>query len=221
MIGSGKVVVIFLLALIVVGAALFAPAGTLEYWQAWAYIGVLFIPVFFVVFYFLKNNPEFLERRMMMKEKEAAQDLIVKVSAIIFIVAFLIPGFDQRFDWSDVPTEIVLIADGFVFLGYVIVFLVFKENEYAGRTIQVEKNQKVISTGPYSIVRHPMYVGVLVMYLATPIALGSYVAVPLFMLLIPIIILRILNEEEVLRRDLSGYKEYCKKTKYRLLPFIW
>lgn len=216
-----KVLLVFIAAVAIVGIVLFGPAGTLDYWQAWAYMAVLFVPASFVLVYFLKKDPQFLERRMRTKEKEARQGLIIKAAIVIFIIAFLIPGLDQRFEWSDVPVEIVLAADVLVFLGYMLIFLVFKENSYAGRTVQVDKGQKVISTGPYSIIRHPMYFGTLVMYIATPIALGSYVAAPLFLLLVPMIVLRILNEEEVLRRDLPGYVEYCRKTKYRLLPFIW
>ncbi|MFH1685789.1 MAG: isoprenylcysteine carboxylmethyltransferase family protein [Candidatus Micrarchaeota archaeon] len=216
-----KILLVVIAAPIIIGAILFGPAGTLEYWEAWAYMAILFVPVSFVVLYFLKKDPAFLERRMRTKENEAMQGLIIKVATLIFIVAFIIPGLDHRFGWSDIQTEIIIMADAFVLLGYVLIFLVFRENSYAGRTVEVEKGQRVISTGPYSVVRHPMYVGTLVMYLATPIALGSYVAVPLFILLIPVIVLRILNEEEVLRHDLPGYAAYCKKTKYRLIPFIW
>ncbi len=216
-----KIVLILLIAPLVIGLALFGPAGTLDYWQAWVYMAILLVPMLFVVLYFWKKDPAFLERRLKTKEKETKQDIIIKIGTVFFTIAFLIPGFDHRFGWSNVPVEIVLAADALVFLGYMLIFLVFKENAYAGRTVQVEKGQKVISTGPYSVVRHPMYVGSLVLYLATPVALGSYVAVPLFLLFIPIFIFRILNEEEVLRRDLPGYTEYCNKTKYRLVPYVW
>jgi protein-S-isoprenylcysteine O-methyltransferase Ste14 len=188
----------------IVGLALFGPAGTLDYWQAWAYMGILFIPMFFVVAYFLNKDPVFLERRMKTKENDAGQDLIVKAGAVIFLVAFMVPGLDRRFGWSVVPAEISIAADALAFIGYALVFLVFRENSYAGRTVQVEKGQKVIATGPYSILRHPMYLGTLTMYLATPIALGSLVAVPFFLPLIPMIVLRILNEEKILERDLPN-----------------
>jgi len=221
-IGMGiKFLSFFFLALIVIGLALFLPAGTLDYWEAWVYICVVFIPALFVVLCFLKNDPEFLMRRMQFREKEARQKTIIGLSNIIFMIGFLLPGFDHRFGWSELPFELVIMADVLVFLGYVLVLLVFKENRYAARVIQVEKGQTVISTGPYSIIRHPMYIGVMLMLIATPIALGSFWALLPFLLLPIILIYRILNEEEVLLRDLPGYKEYCKKTRYRLIPYIW
>jgi protein-S-isoprenylcysteine O-methyltransferase Ste14 len=216
-----KALLLFSAALAVIGLMFFVPAGTLDYWQAWAYIAMVFIPASLVILYFLNKDPEFLERRMKLKEKEAKQQLVVKLSGILFVIGFLIPGLDHRFGWSNVPFELVAAADACVLIGYLICFLVFRENSYAGRTIEVVKGQKVISTGPYSIIRHPMYFGVLLMYLATPIALGSYWALPPFLLVVPIILFRILNEEEVLRRELPGYADYCKKTRYRLIPYVW
>ncbi|HSB46792.1 MAG TPA: isoprenylcysteine carboxylmethyltransferase family protein [Candidatus Bilamarchaeum sp.] len=216
-----KIVLIYVAALVFLGIIFFVPAGTTDYWQAWAYMAVVLVPAAAVVAYFLRKDPEFLERRFRTREKEARQQAIIKAAFGIFIIAFIVPGLDRRFGWSAIPPEISLAADALVFLGYALVFLVFRENSYAGRTIEVEKGQKVISTGPYSIVRHPMYLGSIMMYMATPIALGSYFAFPLFLLIIPVFVFRILNEEEVLRRDLPGYAAYCEKTKYRLLPLIW
>jgi len=216
-----KALFLFVAALVVISLLFFVPAGTLDYWQAWAYIAVIFIPASLVILYFLKNDPGFMERRMTYKEKEAKQQMIVKLGLVIFLIGFLIPGFDHRFGWSSVPPEWVIVADAVVFLSYIMIFLVFKENSYAGRTIEVTGGQKVISTGPYAIIRHPMYLGAMSMYIATPIALGSYLALPLFLLIVPIFILRILNEEEVLRRELPGYTGYCEKTRYRLVPYIW
>jgi len=216
-----KAPLLFAAALVVLSLMFFLPAGTLDYWQAWAYLAIVFIPAFFVVAYFLKNDPEFLERRMKFKEREAKQQTVIKLSGILFLRGFLVPGVDRRFGWSGVPLEFVIAADAVVLLAYLFIFLVFRENSYAGRTIEVISGQKVISSGPYSSIRHPMYLGVFLMYAATPIALGSYWALPPFLLILPILILRILNEEEVLRRDLPGYAEYCDKTPYRLLPFVW
>ncbi|MDO8726669.1 MAG: isoprenylcysteine carboxylmethyltransferase family protein [Candidatus Methanoperedens sp.] len=216
-----KVFFRFIMAPIFIGLILFLPAGTLDYWQAWIYCAVLFIPVIFVVFYFLKKDPELLERRMRMKEKEEKQKTIIKIGIILFSIGFIIPGLDYRYHWSNVPVPLVIAANAIVLAGYIIVFFVLRENSYASRIIEVEKGQKVITTGPYAIVRHPMYLGVLLMYLFTPIGLGSYWAIIFFLPLIPLIVVRLLNEEEVLLRELPGYKEYCQKTRYHLVPFIW
>lgn len=216
-----KVFLLFVAALAFICLVLFVPAGTLDYWQAWLYMAVIFAPASFVLLYFLKKDPQFLERRMQFREKEAKEKNVVRVAWVVFIIGFLIPGLDRRYGWSGVPSEIVIAADVVVFLGYVLCFLVFMENSYAGRTIRVEKGQKVISTGPYSIIRHPMYLGSMLLYVATPIALGSYWALPPFLFMVPVLIYRILDEEDLLRRELAGYKEYCQKTRYRLLPFIW
>lgn len=202
-------------------AMFFLPAGTFAYWQAWVYMAVILIPMSFVFVYLLKNDPELLERRMKMREKEAEQKLIIKISSLYFILAFLLPGFDRRFGWSNVPVWLVIVADVIVLLGYGFVFLVFRENTYTSRIIEVEKEQKVISSGPYAIVRHPMYLGVLLMYIFSPLALGSYWAIIPAMAIIPILIARIKNEEKVLVKGLKGYPEYLQKTKSRLIPGIW
>ncbi len=216
-----KIVFLAIAAPIILGIFLFIPAGTLNYWQAWAYMCVLLVPAYFVIGYFMKNDPEFLERRLRTKEKETAQQKIIKIGTILFAIGFIMPGLDQRFGWSNVPNEISIIADFFVLIGYVLIIIVFKENSYAGRTIQVDEGQRVIATGPYSIIRHPMYLGTSILYLATPFALGSYYAFPFFAAIIPILLFRIFNEEEVLRKELKGYTNYCTKVKYRLIPYVW
>jgi protein-S-isoprenylcysteine O-methyltransferase Ste14 len=216
-----RVLLLLIAAPIAMGLLFFVPAGTTEYWQAWLYMAVLLIPVVFVVLYFLGKDPAFIQRRLRTKETEAAQSLIVKASMAVGLIAFLVPGLDMRFGWSHVPAWASVAADIIVLLGYSLVFLAFRENSFAGRTVQVEKGQKVISGGPYSVIRHPMYLGTLVLFIATPFALGSYAAVPLFLLFVPMMVLRILNEEEVLRRGLPGYAEYCDKVRYRLVPGIW
>ncbi|CAG0993070.1 protein-S-isoprenylcysteine O-methyltransferase [Methanosarcinales archaeon] len=218
---KNKVYFRFIMAPIFMGLILFLPAGSLKYWQAWIYCAVLFIPMFFVISYFLKKDPKLLERRMRLREKEEKQKIIIKLGFIFFFIGFIIPGLDYRYHWSNVPVLLVIAANAIVFSGYLLFFLVLRENSYASRIIEVEKGQKVITTGPYSIVRHPMYFGVLLMYLFTPLALGSYWAFVFFLPLLPLIVMRLLNEEEVLLRELPGYREYCQKTRYHLVPFIW
>jgi len=217
-----KALLIIPAVLIVTGLLLFLPAGTIYYWQAWAFMAVLFMPFFFVASYFLKKDPKFLERRLRYKEKEASQKKVIRLSWIVFFIALLVPGLDFRFGWSGVPAWLVILADIFVFLGYAIIFLVFKENSYASRIVEVEKGQKVISTGPYSMVRHPMYLGTIMMYLFMPIALGSYVALLIFApMIFGILFFRIRDEEKLLLKELNGYKAYCRKVKYRLVPGVW
>ncbi len=216
-----KIIKRFSLVPIVLGILILVPAGTFIFWQVYVYLAVLVIPMIFVLFYFLKKDPLFLERRTRAKEKEKTQKIIQIVFSVIFLSGFVIPGLDKRFGWSDIPINIVLITDIIILLGYLLIFFVFRQNSYASRIVEVDKSQKVISTGLYSFVRHPMYLGVLIMYIPTPVALGSYWGL-IPMATIPLaIVFRILNEEKVLSNDLPGYKEYCQKTRYRLIPLIW
>jgi protein-S-isoprenylcysteine O-methyltransferase Ste14 len=205
----------------VLAALFFLPAGTWNYREAWIYIAILFIPMLFALNYLMKNSPDLLERRMHMRETQTAQKKIVSLSFIYIILAFLLPGFDKRFGWSDVPFHIALTADLIVLVSYLGVIQVFKTNSYASRVVEVMKGQRVISTGPYAIVRHPMYTAVSFMYVFSPLALGSYWAMIPAALIIPLLVARIKNEEEVLKKELDGYKEYQQKTKYRFIPGIW
>ena len=197
------------------------PAGRWDYWQGWMYLLTLYIPMFFIFSYLLKNDPALLERRMRMREKEAAQRKIIGLSYIYFLVAFIMPGLDVRFGWSNVPPLVSIIADIFVFAGYMGFFWVLMTNSFLSRTVEVDANQKVISSGPYAVVRHPMYAAVSIMYIASPVALGSYWAVLPAMLIVPLLVARIRNEEQVLRRELPGYEEYTQTVRFRLLPRIW
>lgn len=212
----------FGLGLVALAAIFFIPAGTLSYWQAWAWMGVLIIPMFGILIYLMRNDPALLERRMRTRETEKPQTLMVKLSLLWFGLAYLIPGLDRRFGWSHVPVWLVAISLLLVLAGYLYIFVVFRENSYASRVVEVSKGQKVIDTGPYAFVRHPMYLGSVILYAFSPLALGSFVAVLPMWLIIPILtILRIPNEEEVLKRELPGYAEYMQKVKYRLFPGIW
>lgn len=206
---------------IVIMLFFFLPAGAWNYWQGWLYIGILIIPMFFVLVYLLRNDPELLERRMRLREQRSEQKLIVKVSLIFFLLAYILPGFDIRFGWSKAPVWVCLLADVLVLFGYWIVFRVFQVNSYASRVIEINSGQKVIDTDIYAIVRHPMYFGAILMYALSPLALGSYWAmIPGFMI-VPVLVARILDEEAALEKDLPGYTEYKQKTKYRLIPFVW
>ena len=200
---------------------LFLPAGTFAYWEAWVYLAILLIPMSMVMFYLLGKAPELLARRMKLREKEVEQKLIIKLSFIPFLLAFILPGIDKRLGWSNVPVAIVVAAEILVVIGYVLFFLVLKENQFASRVIEVERGQKVIQSGPYRLVRHPMYMGTVLMCVASPLALGSYWAIIPAIFIIPIFIARIINEEKVLTKELEGYSEYKQKTRYRLIPGIW
>lgn len=212
----------FGLAAVLIPIILYALAGTLRYWQGWLYWMVIIAPMLVAVSYLLKHEPKLLERRMKYREREGEQQKIVSVGAIIFVVGFIAIAADLRLHGLDaVPVSWILAADAGVFLGYLLVLWVFKENSYACRTIEVVDGQRVITSGPYAIIRHPMYLGVLLMYLLTPIALGSLWAVPIFSLFIPLLVWRIIEEEKILLRDLPGYAKYCRERRYRLLPHIW
>ncbi len=216
-----KALVRIVAAFLVLVALFFLPAGTAAYWEAWVYVAVLFVPVTFVVIYLLLNDPELLARRMRTKEKAAGQSLIVKLGSVCYVLAFSIPGFDRRFGWSHVPLPCVVIADVIVLVGYGWFILVLKENSYASRVVEVEQGQRVVTTGPYSIVRHPMYLGVLIMFFSTPVALGSWWALVPAVPLVAVLVARIRNEERLLVKELEGYKDYTQATRYRLIPGAW
>jgi len=217
----GMTMVRFGLVVVLLGLGFFLPAGTLNYWQAWVFLAVLLVPMTAVMFYLVRNDPRLLERRLQIREKERPQKLIVKLASAFFIASWILPGFDRRWGWSSVPPVLVPLADA-IFLGaYLFFFWVIRTNSYASRTVEVVAGQEVISTGPYALVRHPMYLAIIVMYGAAPLALGSYWAL-LACAPVPFVLaLRLRNEEEVLLRDLPGYEEYRKKVPRRLIPGVW
>jgi len=202
-------------------AMFFLPAGTFAFWEAWVYLAILLIPMSFVMIYLWRKAPDLLERRMRMKEKESRQKKLISLTYPFFVLTFLLPGIDHRLGWSDVPGWLVLLADFLILLGYGFFFLVLRENRYASRIIEVAQGQEVIRTGPYAIVRHPMYLGIGMLYLFTPIGLGSFWAFLPGLLIIPILVGRIVNEERTLRQELKGYMEYTQAVRYRLIPGIW
>ncbi len=218
-ISKSKAYIMPLIMMAGLGLVLFLPAGTLRYWQAWVYWTTFLIPTLFITIYFFKRSPELLARRWQSKDQETVKKIPAFLN--LFLLSYIIPGFDFRFHWSTVPVWAVVMADLIVFLGYVLIILVFKENSYTSSNITVENEQKVISTGPYAKIRHPMYAGMLLMVLFAPLALGSYWAVIPSLLFIPWTVIRIKNEEDLLLRNLPGYRDYCTKTPYRLIPSVW
>jgi len=202
-------------------AFLFIPAGSVRYWQGWVFMALLFVPMPITSAYFLKRDPQLVERRLQTKEKSREQRIIVRILQWVVLVSLLIPGLDYRFGWSRLPLWLTIFSQVIMFAGYLVTLWVMKENSFAARTVEVVEGQKVISTGPYRFVRHPMYSGAILMLLFTPLALGSWWALPSFLLVVPLLVLRILNEEKTLRRDLAGYSEYCLRTRFRLLPLVW
>ena len=210
-----------LIAVIFVAALLFIPAGSFRYWQGWVFMAILFLPMPVTSVYFLKRDPQLVERRLRTQEKSSEQKTIVRWAQVVFFGSLLLPGLDYRFGWSRVPLWLTILSQLLVFAGYLITLWVMKENSFASRTVQVEEGHKVISTGPYCLVRHPMYFGAVLMLLFTPLALGSWRAEPGFLLVIPLIVLRLLHEEKMLCHDLPGYSDYCLRTRSRLLPLLW
>ena len=211
----------FLLGVFLVAVAIFLPAGTLNYVNGWLLLGVLFIPMFVAGIVMMIKNPQLLRERLEGKEKQKDQDLIVKLSGLMFFTGFLIAGFGVRFGWYILPQNIVMAAIGVFLLSYVLYAEVLRENTYLSRTIKVQKNQRVIDTGLYGIVRHPMYSVTIFLFLSMPLVLGSVYSFLIFLVYPILISQRLLKEEEFLEKELLGYKEYKKKVKYRLFPFIW
>jgi len=199
----------------------FLPARTIKFYEAWGYMAIILSCAAIAIVYFLKHDPDLLERRMRTREKVKEQKWIIKIGYVLFIPTFIIPGFDKYYGWSQIPLIIIIISDIVILLSYLFVLRVFKENSYASRVVEINSDQKVISTGPYALVRHPMYTGILFMYGFTPLALGSYWALTGTIFLVSIIIFRIFSEEKFLENNLDGYKDYLQKTRYRLIPGIW
>lgn len=216
---KNKTYIVPIILMISMWVILFIPAGTIKFWEAWVLWLGFSLVTFFITVYFAKKNPEFLSRRTKVKERETYKKAPVFFK--LYYLGFILPGIDFRFHWSNEPVWFVIASNIIVFGAYIFIFFVFTENNYASTVIQVENEQHIITTGPYSIIRHPMYLGMVIISLFMPLALGSYLSLIPMLFIIPIILLRIKNEEEILLSNLSGYKDYCLKTPYRLIPLIW
>ena len=211
----------FFAGIILVGLLLFLPAGSFAFFNAWLFIALLFIPMLILGIILFIKAPDLLEKRLSTKEKENTQKKVVGFSALLFLVGFLISGFDFRFGWSNVPNWLVIFSSVVLVISYGLYCEVMRENAYLSRTVEVQENQKVVDTGLYGIVRHPMYAVTIWLFLAIPLVLGSWWALLCFIHYPILIVARIKNEEKVLNEGLSGYTEYTKKVRYRLIPFVW
>ena len=211
----------FLAGIILIGLMVFLPAGSFTYWQGWLLMGVLFVPMLIAGIFMSVKNPGLLRKRMNAKEKESEQKTVVALSGLLFIISFVTAGLNWRFGWWLLPNWTVWTAAGLFILSYILYAEVLRENEYLSRTIEVQEGQKVIDTGLYGIVRHPMYMATVIMFLSMPLVLGSPISFIIMLGYIPVIAKRIRNEEEVLKNGLAGYKEYKTRVKHKVLPFIW
>lgn len=211
----------FLCGIILVGVLIFLPAGTLNYTNGWIFMGILFIPMLIAGIVMMIKNPTLLKSRLDAKEKQKEQSIIIKLSGLMFIIGFILSGLDYRYNWFTLPKIVTYIAIIIFLIAYILWAEVLRENTYLSRTIKVEENQKVIDTGLYSIVRHPMYTASMLLFLSMPFVLGSLISFFVFLFYPILIIIRIINEEKILEKELNGYIEYKQKVKYRLIPFIW
>ena len=211
----------FLLGVLLVGLLVILPAGTFNYVNGWILMTVLFVPMFIAGIVMMLKNPNLLAKRLDAKEKVKTQSTVIKLSGLMFVGGFVLAGLDYRYGWLKLPFTVTIISTLVFILGYILYGFVLVQNTYLSRTIEVVEDQKVIDSGLYGLVRHPMYFATLLLFLSIPLILGSLYAFFVFLLYIPIIVVRLLNEEKVLEKELNGYADYMKKVKYRLIPFIW
>ena len=216
-----EAIIKFLMGVLIVGVLLFIPANSLKYTNGWLFMGLLFIPMFIGGIILMIKNPELLKRRLNAKEKAGGQKIVVLLSGIMFTLGFIVSGLNYRYNWITMPKIVVIISSIVFIVSYILYAEVLRENVYLSRTIEVTKNQKVIDTGLYGIVRHPMYLITIILFLSIPLILGSAMAFAIFLVYPAIIVKRIKHEEKMLEKELPGYKEYQQKVKDRLIPFIW
>ena len=211
----------FVAGVILVGLLVFLPAGTIKFFNGWLFMAILFIPMFIAGVVMLFKNPELLKKRLNAKEKEREQDLVVKLSGLMFIAGFIVAGLTHRFGWYTPGKGVIIMGTVLFLIAYALYAEVLRENAFLSRTIEVQENQTVVDTGLYGIVRHPMYSATILLFLSIPLVLGSVFSFAIFLVYPFIIAKRIKNEEELLEKELKGYKEYKEKVKYRLIPFVW
>ena len=211
----------FACGVVLVGGLIFLPAGTLDFWQGWLLMGILFVPMFIAGIVMMCKNPALLKSRLDAKEKQKEQNLVVKLSGLMFVAGFVLAGLNYRFEWFILPEWATWVGAGLFLTAYLLYAEVLRENAYLSRTIRVQENQKVVDTGLYGVVRHPMYSATVLLFLSMPIVLGSVHALAVFLVYPFIISVRIKHEEKFLEKELNGYSEYKQKVKYRLIPFIW
>lgn len=216
-----KAIAKFIFGLLIVGMLLFLPAGTFAYTNAWLFIALLFVPILILGIVLFIKSPELLEKRLNAKEDESTQKGVVAISGVLFLAGFIVAGLDFRFCWSHIPNWVVAIASVVLLVSYALYAEVMRENVYLSRTIEIQENQKVVDTGLYGIVRYPMYAATLWLFLAIPVVLGSWWSFLCFLPYIPVIAVRIINEEKVLSEGLEGYTDYKKRVKHRIIPFVW
>ncbi len=216
-----EAVIKYILGVVIIGLILFIPAGTFEFWNAWLFMALLFIPMFFVMIVLWLKNKDLLRKRISKKEKEKTQKIVINLSLLIIVISFIVAGLDFKYDFSRLPNWAVIVGSITLVISYGLFIEVMRENTYLSKIVEIQENQKVVDTGLYSIVRHPMYMATTILYLSFPIVLGSLSA---FIILLPfpfVLVKRIKNEEDVLEKGLDGYKEYKQKVKYKMIPFIW
>ena len=216
-----QAIIKFFAGLIMISLLLFVPAGTINYWNAWLFMLLLFVPMFLAGIVMMIKNPELLKKRLNAKEKENEQKQVILFSGLMFLSGFIISGLNFRYKWIELPHTLIIISSVLFILAYILYAEVLRENTYLARTIEVQENQKVIDTGLYGIIRHPMYAATIILFLTIPLILGSIISFVIFLAYPIIIAKRIKNEEEVLEKDLEGYVEYKKKVKYKIIPYIW
>ncbi len=216
-----QAIIKFILGVVLVGLLIFLPAGTFSFFNGWLFMGLLFVPMFFAGIVMMFKNPALLKSRLDAKEKRKEQSIVIKLSGLMFLAGFIVAGLDFRFNWFTLPIGIVICAAIVFLVAYILYAEVLRENTYLSRTIEVQENQKVIDTGLYGIVRHPMYSVTLLLFLSMPILLGSIYSFLIFLAYPIIIAKRIKDEEEFLEKELDGYCAYQQKVKYRLIPFVW